>query len=183
LPRACSARWVPSTLNTFRHACAVWVRALRTTWGGRRARCFRHWSDIYPRRCRWAMRLEFLRRSRMRRWRSRLSCFPRRRERFSRRDIFHCFNKEHRNMPSIKDLTIVNSNTAEARPVESGTEVTLCSPDFCGSKNLSVYKRTIFPGRKFDVQAGNDYNLIYVIAAPIKGIIRFKNEVHDPEEG
>ena len=56
-------------------------------------------------------------------------------------------------MASINDLTIVNSNTAEARRVESGTEVTLCSPDFCGSKNLSVYKRTIFPGRKFDVQA------------------------------
>jgi mannose-6-phosphate isomerase-like protein (cupin superfamily) len=86
-------------------------------------------------------------------------------------------------MPRIKDLTIVNSNTAEARRVESGTEATLCSPDFCGSKNLSVYKRTIFPGRKFDVQAGNDYHLIYVIAAPGKGTIRFKNEVQDAEEG
>src|SRR5262245_19894030 len=31
-------------------------------------------------------------------------------------------------MPGIKDLSIVNSNTAKAAPVEFGTEATLCSP-------------------------------------------------------
>src|SRR5207244_13510683 len=97
--------------------------------------------------------------------------------------MFRCFNKEHRNMPSISDLTIVNSNTAEARRVESGTEVTLCSPGFCGSRNLTVYKRTIFAGRRLDVLAANDYHLVYVIASPTKGIIRFNNQLHDAEEG
>src|SRR5438132_12079296 len=86
-------------------------------------------------------------------------------------------------MASISDLTIVNSNTAEARRVESGTETTLCSPDFCGSKDLSVYKRTISAGRKFEVQAGNDYHLVYVIAAPAKAGIRCNNQVHDAEDG
>ncbi len=86
-------------------------------------------------------------------------------------------------MAKISDLTIVNSNTAEARRIEPGAEVTLCSPDFCGSKNLSVYKRTISPGRKFDLQAGKDYHLVYVMATPAKGVIRFKNHTHDAEEG
>ena len=86
-------------------------------------------------------------------------------------------------MAGISDLTIVDSNTAEARRVESGTEATLCGPDFCGSKNLTVYKRTIFSGRKFDVQAANDCHLLYVMAAATKGVIRFNNQVHDAEEG
>src|SRR2546425_8899326 len=86
-------------------------------------------------------------------------------------------------MASISDITIVDSTTAEARRVESGTEVTLCSPGFCGSKNLTVYKRTIFAGRRLDVLAANEYHLVYVIATPTKGIIRFNNHLHDAEEG
>src|SRR5437867_13335909 len=82
-------------------------------------------------------------------------------------------------MASISDLTIVNSNTAEARRVESGTEVTLCSPGFCGSRHLTVYKRTIFAGRRLDVLAANDYHLVYVIARPTKAIIHFHNLLHD----
>ena len=86
-------------------------------------------------------------------------------------------------MPGIKDLSIVNSNTAEARPVESGTETTLCSPDLCGSKNLTVYKRTISKGKQFDLQAGNDYHLVYVMSTPTKGSVHYKNEAHEAEEG
>ena len=54
-------------------------------------------------------------------------------------------------MPGIKDLSIVNSNTAKATPAESGTEAVLCSPELCGSKNLTVCKRTISQGKKFDL--------------------------------
>lgn len=86
-------------------------------------------------------------------------------------------------MAKISDITIVNSNTAEARRVESGTETALCSPDLCGSKNLTVYKRTIFPGRQFSIQAGRDYHLVYVISTTTKGRVQFKNESHDAEEG
>src|SRR5262245_41861006 len=85
-------------------------------------------------------------------------------------------------MPGIKDLSIVNSNTATATPVESGTEVTLCSPELCGSKNLTVYKRTISHGKMFDLQAGNNYHLVYVMN-PARGSIRYKNETHEAEEG
>ena len=46
-------------------------------------------------------------------------------------------------MAGINDITIINSNTGESRPVESGTEKTICSPDLCGSNNLTVYRRTI----------------------------------------
>ena len=81
-------------------------------------------------------------------------------------------------MPSIADLTIVNSNTAESSPVASGTETTLCS-----ATNLKVTKSTITAGRTFDLQAGNDYHLVYVMNTPNKGIIHFTGEDHVAEEG
>jgi len=86
-------------------------------------------------------------------------------------------------MAGIKDLSIVNSNTAKATPVESGTQTTLCSPSLCGSKNLTVYKRTISQGKQFNLQAGNDYHLIYVMRTPTKGVIQFGNQTHEAEEG
>ncbi len=43
-------------------------------------------------------------------------------------------------MPTISDVSIIDSNTAQAKPVESGLERTICSPELCGSKNLTVYQ-------------------------------------------
>ena len=86
-------------------------------------------------------------------------------------------------MAGISDLTIVNSNTCESVPVESGTVKTICSPDLCGSSNLTVYRRTIAAGRHFDLQAGNDYQLAYVMSAPTKGVVHFKNQTHEAEDG
>ena len=86
-------------------------------------------------------------------------------------------------MAGIKDLSIVNSNTATAMPAESGTQTTLCSPALCDSKNLTVYKRTISHGKQFNVQTGNDYHLIYVMQTPTKGVIHFGNQTHEAQEG
>ena len=49
-------------------------------------------------------------------------------------------------MPTIKDVSIIDSNKAKAVPVKSGLERTICSPSLCGSKNLTVYRRTILKG-------------------------------------
>ena len=86
-------------------------------------------------------------------------------------------------MPGIRDITIVDSNTCEAKPSESGTVKVLCSPDSCGSTNLTVFRRHVASGRQFALQAGSDYHLVYVISAPAKGTIRFKDETHDAEDG
>jgi len=86
-------------------------------------------------------------------------------------------------MAKLSDISVINSNTCESRPFESGTEMTLCSPALCGSNNLTVYERTILDGRPFDVHAGNDYHLIYVMKARSKGIVHFKNKTHQVEEG
>lgn len=85
-------------------------------------------------------------------------------------------------MATISDISIIDSNTAEARRVESGTEKTLCSTALCGSKNLTVYRRTIAQGRQFDIQAGNDYHLVYVMT-PAKGAVHYGNKAHEAEEG
>ena len=46
-------------------------------------------------------------------------------------------------MAGIRDITIVDSNARESKTSESGTIKILCSPDSCGSSNLTVYRRTI----------------------------------------
>ena len=69
-------------------------------------------------------------------------------------------------MPSIQDLSIIDSNTAKANKVEHGLERTLCSPELCDSKNLTVYKRTVAKGKTLDVSAGEVYHLLYVMNSP-----------------
>jgi quercetin dioxygenase-like cupin family protein len=86
-------------------------------------------------------------------------------------------------MPSIQDLSIIDSNTASAKKVEHGLERTLCSPELCDSKNLVVYKRTIAKGKQLDVKAGNDYHLLYVMNTPAKATVSFNGKSHVAEEG
>jgi mannose-6-phosphate isomerase-like protein (cupin superfamily) len=86
-------------------------------------------------------------------------------------------------MATISDVSIINWNRVEAKPVASGLERTICSHGLCGSKTLDVYQRTVLEGRKFDVKAGGDYHLVYVIAAPKAGIISFSGKSQAAEEG
>jgi mannose-6-phosphate isomerase-like protein (cupin superfamily) len=86
-------------------------------------------------------------------------------------------------MATISDVSIINWNTAEAKPVASGLERTICSQGLCGSKTLTVHQRTVLEGRQFDVQAGDNYHLIYVIEAPKEGIISLNGKSHAAEEG
>jgi len=86
-------------------------------------------------------------------------------------------------MATISDVSIINSNTAEARPVDSGLERTICSASLCGSKNLTVYRRTIKAGHEFAVAAGADYNLVYVMGGAEDGQIHFNGETHSADEG
>ncbi len=86
-------------------------------------------------------------------------------------------------MVTISDVSIVDSNTAEARPVESGLERTICGDSLCGSKTLTVYRRTVLEGRRFAPEAGDDYHLVYVMEAPSEGRIDFNDETHAAEEG
>jgi mannose-6-phosphate isomerase-like protein (cupin superfamily) len=86
-------------------------------------------------------------------------------------------------MANITDISVINSNTGESRPFESGTEMTLCSPALCGSENLTVYKRTIVEGKQFNLEAGNNYHLVYLMRTPAKGFIHFKDKTHLAEEG
>lgn len=85
-------------------------------------------------------------------------------------------------MPKISDVSIINWNKTEAKPVASGLERTICSQALCGSKYLDVYQRTVLEGRQFDVQAGGGYTLVYVIEAK-GGTISFNGKSHPAEDG
>ena len=86
-------------------------------------------------------------------------------------------------MPTISDVSIINSNTAEAEPVDSGFERTICSQSLCGSKTLTVYRRTVSEGRRFELQGDDNYHLLYVMEAPKGGVISFNDASHPTEEG
>src|SRR6185503_18852914 len=86
-------------------------------------------------------------------------------------------------MPKISDVSIINWNRTEAKPVASGLERTICSKDLCGSKTLDVHHRTVSQGRKFEVKAGNDFHLVYVIEAPKGGTVSFNGKSHTAEDG
>jgi quercetin dioxygenase-like cupin family protein len=85
-------------------------------------------------------------------------------------------------MANINDVSIFNWNKVEAKPVESGVERTICSPGLCGSKFLTVHHRTVSKGRRLEVQAGNDYHLVYVIEGK-DGAISFNGKSHAAEDG
>jgi len=86
-------------------------------------------------------------------------------------------------MASISDLSIIDSNTAEPNAVASGLERTLCGASLCGSKTLTVYRRTVLAERQFDLQAGDDYHVVYIMETPAKGVVQYNGEAHDAEEG
>jgi mannose-6-phosphate isomerase-like protein (cupin superfamily) len=86
-------------------------------------------------------------------------------------------------MPTISDVSIIDSNTAEAKTVDSGLERTICGQALCGSKTLTVYRRTVLEGRAFEPQVGDDYHIVYVMAGPKEGVISFNDEQHATEEG
>jgi quercetin dioxygenase-like cupin family protein len=86
-------------------------------------------------------------------------------------------------MPSIKDISIVDSNTAKAKKVEHGLERTLCSSELCGSKNLTVYKRTIAKGKELELEMAKDYQLVYVMNSPANATVSFNGRSHAAEEG
>jgi len=86
-------------------------------------------------------------------------------------------------MATINDVSIIDSNAAEAKPVESGLERTICSASLCGSKNLTVYRRTVLAGRQLGLDAGKDYHLVYVMSGAADGLIHFDGESHAAEEG
>ena len=86
-------------------------------------------------------------------------------------------------MPSINDVFIIDSNTADAAETPSGTARTICSADLCGSKTLDVYRRTIPAAKSFDLQAGDDYHVIYIMNAPTNGAVSYNGDTHDAEEG
>jgi mannose-6-phosphate isomerase-like protein (cupin superfamily) len=86
-------------------------------------------------------------------------------------------------MATIRDVSIIDMNNAPATRVSSGLERVVCGPDLCGSKNLTVYRRTIEAGKTLDVQAGGDYHLVYIMATPKQGTVEYKGVSHVAEEG
>jgi mannose-6-phosphate isomerase-like protein (cupin superfamily) len=86
-------------------------------------------------------------------------------------------------MATIRDVFIIDSNTAQARLVESGMERTICSAELCGSKNLTVYRRTILAGRQLETEAGNAYHLVYVMQGSSPGSVRFGGGLHPAADG
>ena len=86
-------------------------------------------------------------------------------------------------MAGIRDIFIVDSNTVQPTSVSSGLRRNLCSPGICGSRSLTVYKRTVLPGLKFDLQAGDFHHVVYVMNDPVSCFVHRQGAVHRAEQG
>lgn len=86
-------------------------------------------------------------------------------------------------MATIDDVSIINSNHAEAKQVASGLERVICGEALCGAKTLTVYRRTVLAGRKFDLDAGDKSQLVYVMEAPGQSQITFNGKTNPASEG
>ncbi len=86
-------------------------------------------------------------------------------------------------MAKIDQISIVKPDECESRLIPSGTERTICDAHLCGAKNLLVYRRAVSQGRAFDLQAANDYHLVYVVQCGNKGTVSFKGEIYNAEAG
>ena len=86
-------------------------------------------------------------------------------------------------MASIQDIHIIDSNTAKATSVSSGFRRNLCSPGICGSQTLTVYRRTVLPGREFEIHAGDFYHVVYVMNDPVSCFVDYGGETHRAEQG
>jgi quercetin dioxygenase-like cupin family protein len=86
-------------------------------------------------------------------------------------------------MASFQDIFIINSNTAAAETVDGGSQRVLCSDELCGSKTLSVYRRTVAAGETLAFDAGDDYHVFYIMNTPTSGSVEFAGKTHAAEEG
>lgn len=86
-------------------------------------------------------------------------------------------------MAGIEDISVIDSNSAKAESVASGFERLLCGSDLCGADKLTVYRRTILADRQFDLEAGDDFHVVYIMETPGTGVIHYKGELHSIEEG
>jgi mannose-6-phosphate isomerase-like protein (cupin superfamily) len=86
-------------------------------------------------------------------------------------------------MATIRDVSIIDTKKAKAKQVPSGLERLVCGPEVCGSKNLTVFRRTIEAGKSLEVQAGKDYHLLYLMETPKQGKVQYKGQSHVAEEG
>jgi hypothetical protein len=86
-------------------------------------------------------------------------------------------------MVTISDASFINWIRPQPdRPI-LGLERTICSQALCGSKYLTVYHRTVSKDRQFQVHAGDDYHLVYVIEAQKEGVISFDGKSHTAKSG
>jgi mannose-6-phosphate isomerase-like protein (cupin superfamily) len=86
-------------------------------------------------------------------------------------------------MATLSDISIIDTNTAEATSVESGLERLVCGPSVCGSKNLTIYRRTLLDGRQLNVDAGDDTHIVYIMQASSAGSVHFNGEPRAAEAG
>ena len=88
-----------------------------------------------------------------------------------------------RKMASIQDIHIIDSNTVKSTRVPSGLKRKLCSPGLCGSHTLTVYRRTVTPGREFDVAAGDFYHVLYAINDPVSCFVHYGGATYRAGQG
>ena len=86
-------------------------------------------------------------------------------------------------MAAISDISIIGPDAGISNSVEYGTERLICGAKLCGSKHLTVYRRTISQRTPWSVQANGDYHLLYLTQAAEGGVVSFQGDRHEASAG
>jgi mannose-6-phosphate isomerase-like protein (cupin superfamily) len=86
-------------------------------------------------------------------------------------------------MSGLSAISIIGPGGGTSRSIESGTERVICSEPLCGAKHLTAYDRVILSGRRWSVQAGGQYHLIYVMRSAAGARIQSHSGSHAVDVG
>ena len=78
-------------------------------------------------------------------------------------------------------LTFLNTNRLPRKQTGEGEVTVVLDRDLCGAKNVVASLRWLKPGEKFEAEASNNHQLLYLLEG--KGSIRLDNKDYDVSKG
>ena len=78
-------------------------------------------------------------------------------------------------------LTFIDTNQLPRKQTDEGELTVVLDRDLCGAQNVVASLRWLKPGEKFEAEASNKHQLLYLLEG--KGSVRLDNKDYDVSKG
>ena len=78
-------------------------------------------------------------------------------------------------------LTLIDTNQLPRKQTDEGELTVVLDRDLCGAQNVVASLRWLKPGEKFEAEASNKHQLLYLLEG--KGSVRLDNKDYDLSKG